>query len=86
MSHEHDEAIETYQTAVLAVHVAAKMLAQHDLPRLLADIAKANAIGPLLDPTLWRDKNRAMLEDREALQAALPLYRLGKKLEEVRGG
>jgi len=70
-----------YQGAVVMVAAMARLLAGYDVPGLLADIEHAEAIGPVLDPTLYRDKAKAMGEDRELLRAALPLYQLGKKLE-----
>lgn len=73
---------EDYRAAVMHVALAAQLLAAHDLPALLEAIAKAEAIGPILDPTLYRQKGKAMMEDREILRAALPLWRLGKTLEQ----
>lgn len=34
----------------------------------------------MLDPTLYRAKGQAMREDKRAVEAALPLWRLGAKL------
>lgn len=73
-----------YRAAVMACVIAAKMLAQHDLPKLLEAIAHADSVGPLLDPTLWMQKSQAMTEDKGMLQAALPLHALGKKLAAMR--
>ena len=67
---------EEYQAAVMMVAAAARLLAGFDVPGLLSDIEHAEAFGPLLDPTLYRDKAKAMGEDRELLRAALPLYQL----------
>jgi hypothetical protein len=68
--------VETYQSAVQACAIAATLLRQHDIPELLRAIEHADAFGPLLDPTLWRDKHEAMNRDRKLLEAALPLWRL----------
>jgi len=73
-----------YQAAVLSVVMAARMLLQHDLDAVLAAIDRAGAIGPLLDPTLYREKGQAMQEDRELLMAAKPLWDIGKKLTSLR--
>jgi len=70
-----------YQAAVLAAVLCAGILSEHDIPSLLAAIDSAESLGPLLDPTLWREKHQAMQEDREVLRAALPLWELAKKLE-----
>lgn len=69
-----------YQAAVIACHVAARMLAQHPVEKLLEAIERADSVGPLLDPTLWMKKRGAMNEDREMLKAALKLSKLGQKL------
>ena len=72
---------ETYQTAVRTVALAAKMISQFDLPQLLEDIARADIVGPIVDPTMWIQNGEAMRQDAAMLKAALPLHRLGKKLE-----
>lgn len=69
--------IKEYQDAVLTAKLCANMLIAHDLSGLLAAIERADAIGPLLDPTLWRDKQKAMEEDAELLRAALKLRKFG---------
>ncbi len=76
---------ETYRAGVTMAAAAARLLAGVDVPGLLADIEHADAVGPLLDPTLYREKARAMGEDRELLRAALPLHQMGKKLEAAAG-
>lgn len=70
--------IDAYQDAVRACALLAGLLLMHDLPGLLRAIERADAIGPLVDPTLWRDKGAAMLQDKELLEAALPLWRYAK--------
>ncbi len=74
------EKIEEYRSALRTCALAAQLLAQHDIPKLLADIEHADSFGPLLDPTLWRDKHKAMNEDREMFRAALSLRVIGMKL------
>jgi hypothetical protein len=81
MTTTKDEDIEAYQAAVRAIALVAKLVVQHDIPKFLEAIEHADSVGPLLEPTLWREKRKAMLEDRELLRAALPLFDLGKKLE-----
>jgi len=77
---------ETYQAAVRCAAMTASMLAQWDIPVLLSSIDQAESIGPLVDPTLYREKAEAMREDRDILKAALPLWRIGKKLAEMGNG
>lgn len=74
--------IAEYQAAVRATALVASMLVQYDLPELLAAIGRAEAVGPILDPTLYREKARAMDEDKALLEAALPLWQMGKKLRD----
>ena len=76
--------IEEYQSAVQASVLCSRMLSQYDIPQLLRDIEHADAVGGLFNPSLWIQKRIAMYEDREALEAALPLWRLAKKLEQGR--
>lgn len=73
--------VELYRSAVQASALCAGLLAQHDIPKLLRDIGHSHSIGPILDPTLYRDRSRAMDEDAEILRAALPLRNLGVRLE-----
>jgi hypothetical protein len=77
--------IDDYRAAVISAVLCARMLAQHDLPKLLHDIEHAHAVGPILDPTLYRGASRAMSEDAEILKAAMPLYQIGKSLEAAGG-
>ena len=65
--------VETYRAAVIAAKLAAELLAQHPIAELLRAIDRADAIGPILDPTLYRGKQVAMHEDKCILEAALRL-------------
>lgn len=81
---------EEYQGAVLGVAMAARMIGEHDIPKLLQAIEMAHATGPIFDPTLYRAKMQAMEEDKRILEAGLPLWNLAKMLKEraeaARGG
>jgi pyrimidine operon attenuation protein/uracil phosphoribosyltransferase len=83
-----DERIHKYRLALRGVVTAAHMLAGHDIPGLIEAIERAHTTGPILDPTLYRDKAKAMDEDAELLRAALPLWKLtrerARKLAEAR--
>lgn len=74
-----EEKISEYRSALYACRIAATILLAHDLDEMLAAIAKADALAPILDPTLYRDKAKAMHEDRELLEAARPLWVLAKR-------
>ncbi len=76
--------IEEYRAAVQACVMAAQILSMHDIPGMLNAIERAHALGPVVDPTLWKQKCQAMEEDREMLEAALPLVRIAKKLAAAR--
>ena len=65
-----DNRIEEYQSARYACEMAQNFLKQHDFKKLIADINTADAIGPMVDPTLWMQKGQAMLEDKEVFAAA----------------
>lgn len=75
------ERIAEYRAAVTQVVMAARVIGSHDLPGLLAAIETSHAVGPMLDPTLYRDAAKAMDEDADVLRAAMPLYRLAERLE-----
>lgn len=79
----NEEKIEEYQNAIKSVVLCSNMIAEHDLSKLLADIEFADSFGPILDPTLWREKHRAMLEDKKILEAALPLWRLAQAMKDA---
>lgn len=64
-----------WRAALATVCCANTLLRQFDIPGMLASIERADSVGPILDPTLWRENQEAMNEDRELLEAALPLYR-----------
>ena len=59
-----------YRSARGACELARMLLDQHDFGALLDDIARADSIGAIVDPTLYRSKAKAMLEDREVFRAA----------------
>lgn len=62
---------DSYISARMACEVARNLLTGHDFEELLRDIGDADALGPMIDPTLYRDKSRAMAEDAEVFRAAL---------------
>lgn len=72
-----------YQDALFTCVICAKMLAEHDLAELIAAIGTADAIAPLIDPTLWLRKRDAMNEDLEVFRAAQALRAIGVKLKEL---
>lgn len=77
-----EEMVNEYQAAVLAAKLCANLLATHDIPGFLKAIERSHAIGPMLDPTLYRAKVKAMEEDKELLEAALKLRKFGQVRED----
>lgn len=73
---------EEYQCAVIMCANAGQMLGMFDLPGILKAINHAESIAPLVDPTLWIQKNKDMAIDKKLLEAALPLWKHVKKMEE----
>lgn len=55
----------------------AEVLTHVDLEGLLRDIARAEAIGPAIDPDLYRRSGKAMREARQLLEAARRLQSVG---------
>lgn len=72
--------IAEYREAVHTVVLCARRIAIHDIPAILESIERADIVGPMIDPTLWREKHKAMNQDREVLRAALALHEIGAKL------
>jgi len=64
------ELIAEYRDAVRRAAFAASMLIAIDFDKMLREIDHADAVGALLDPTLYREKSKAMHEDRALLVAA----------------
>jgi hypothetical protein len=76
--------VEEYQRGVTAVAFAMRLIGGQDIPKLLEAIEQAHALGPVLDPTLYRDKVQAMGEDKRILEAGLPLWKLCNELMKKR--
>lgn len=73
----------SHHRAVIMTAQAARLLLMIDLPAALEAIAMAESVGPLFDPTLWIEKNEAMAQDKEFLEAALPLWQMAKRIEKL---
>lgn len=64
-----------YSALLQTTYMARELLAQLDLPAAIAACSRAEALGPILDPTLYRAKHEAMGQDRHVLAAALAFVR-----------
>ncbi len=79
-----DEETDRYRVAIKSCINAGFILTEHNLPKVLATVNQAEAIGPILNPTLFREKAQALREDKELLEAAMPLYNLvQRRIDEV---
>lgn len=74
------ELVAEYQEVVTHVAKAAIMIAVFDLPKQIRYIEAADSFGLIMDPTLWRDGRKRMMEDLEMLRAALPLWKLAENV------
>ena len=75
---------EEWRDDLVVIVSVAGLLAQIDLPAMLERVERAHALGPVLDPTLYRAKAKAMDEDAELIRAALPLWRHAQKMLEAK--
>jgi len=73
-----------YHAAVHAAAVAVCMLRLHPLSAILQSIERAEALGPMIDPTLWRAKSQAMREDAALLTAAIAFVNAASRLARTR--
>jgi hypothetical protein len=73
---------EEYQNTLRICAMTAGLIGEHDIPKMLEMIERADSIGGMIYPTLYREKHGAMMEDKELLKAALPLWRMAKKFKE----
>lgn len=62
--------IALWQSTVMACAGAVQTLSLLPLVELIAAGERSQAMGPLINPTVWRDKNVALAQDLELLKAA----------------
>ena len=74
-----------YQVALSAIFQAARLMAGFDLPSIVEQIGRCEAIGPIMAPSLWIQNGGKMAEDKEMIEAALPLWRWLQKIEQPHG-
>lgn len=83
LEHEtEEESIARYQSSLLMVVTAFRALEKRDFRRLISEIDKADAIGPMLDPTLYREKMNAMRQDRRVFEAGAAFVAAMKQIEQ----
>ena len=62
---------ENYQANLAGLWAQASLIEEAPLAEMLAAAEHADTVGAILDPTLYRDKMRALHEDMEMLRALL---------------
>lgn len=77
------DSVAEYRASVVQILMAARLLVQVNIPKLLESIEYADAFGCFTDPTLWIKNRGKMNEDREIIEAALPLYRMAMKIKNM---
>jgi hypothetical protein len=71
-----DDTLNTeYQGHMIMLWTAAEAISKMPLITILERMNRAEALGPLLDPTLWRDKSKQFQEDKRIVEAALHVAR-----------
>ena len=71
-----------YLRAQQAVRMALAMLMQVDLDAAIDAGELAESVGPMLDPTLYREKGRALHQDVELFRAAAAFKRAAERISE----
>jgi hypothetical protein len=80
----HELQMVEYRSALYMIIAAGEALTTLNLPDLLNQISRAEAVGPILDPTLFRNKYQALRIDKALIEAAMPLWRhMKERVEEI---
>jgi hypothetical protein len=72
--------IEQHTLAVRNAALIYQIIKDQPFAELLEKIGAAEAVGPILDPTLYRDKSKALGEDKKMIEA---LYSFQMTLEKL---
>lgn len=75
-----------YRADMMKIMAALTVIHTIDVPGYIEKINRTEAFGCFVDPSLYRQKSQAMLEDKSILEAALPLWKLSQKLKEGNNG
>jgi hypothetical protein len=75
-----------YRETMMKVALLAQLAADLPVSEMLSAINRADSVGHIVDPTLYRAKHKAMCEDADMLRAIAPLVALGKKLRALQEG
>lgn len=78
-----------YQRVLHSAHglraLARQIARDGALDEAIAAISHADSVGPILDPTLYRERQAAMEQDEVTLRAVRVLAQLGDRPENLRG-
>lgn len=77
---------EDWKDSLMMLAGQARVVSYVDIPEMLRQIDHVDSVGAILDPTLYRAKVDAMHQDKELLEAALPLYRWAEKMKAIAEG
>lgn len=70
-----------YQAGLKIIIGQMSVISMIDVPGNLREIERAHSLGPILNPTLYRDNAEKMEEDKQIWLAALPLWNLAQKMK-----
>ena len=76
---------EKYRSDLMLVATAMQAVGNIDIPKMLQAIEHCDTVAPFVDPTLYMQNRDKMMEDKELLEAALPLWKLHAKWKEKYG-
>jgi hypothetical protein len=72
--------IDEYREYLKTAYMYAQLIGFIPIPNILNAISHTEALGPILDPTLYREKMKAMEEDKKLLETLLPIWKLMNKI------
>ena len=72
---------EQYQSHLVQAYMVCEMAKALPVEEMVDMISRSEAIVPLLDPTLFKEKGKAAAEDKELLQAVAALKARFLKME-----
>jgi hypothetical protein len=75
---------ERYRQDLVKLYMVCDCLAEMPLDEYLKAISRADSVGHIIDPTSYKQGVQAMHEDRSVIEAALPLARLGRHIQQQR--
>lgn len=84
--HEVPAGAEQQRFRVLQCYQLAALAALIPTGDMLAAIERADSIGAIIDPTLYRANHAAMMEDKRVVEAVHALAELGRAIQAATAG